>query len=173
VTRRKGEPAAESAKSEPMANRSVTELASPSRGSGVSATPPGLRISTQSPEDVRSSPVDGLTYPVTPPLPAAEAAVEASMGCPAVCPRADSGHPVSVQACSCTTVNHVTPVVAVHPDLSRVPQVAIGQTQGKERSCGEECPRPESLCIQINADIYPDSAETPSRRKVTRGMFRC
>jgi hypothetical protein len=37
----------------------------------------------------------------------------------------------------------VTSVVAAHPDLSRVPLNAFGQPVGKERRCGEECPRIE------------------------------
>jgi hypothetical protein len=37
-----------------------------------------------------------------------------------------------------------TPVVAVRPDLTRVPLTAVGHPDRKERRRDEECPRPES-----------------------------
>jgi hypothetical protein len=141
-----------------MAVRSLTELASPLSGSTEARLlRPVPALQTQSREDVRSIPVVPTSVG---PLPAAEVAGKASMGCPSLCPRADSGQFTSVQACSCTPEDHdahmnhgfeqseihaeVTTVVSALPDLSRVPRPAIGQTDGKGRRSCEECPSHES-----------------------------
>jgi hypothetical protein len=62
---------------------------------------------------------------------------------PASCWKTGDGHSLSERF---NPENHVTPVAAVCPDLSRVPPTVLGPPEGKERSHDEECPRPESLC---------------------------
>jgi hypothetical protein len=110
VTRVEAEPAAESAKSTPM-------------------------------DDTRSHPVESA-YPAALPMPVRKAQAESIADGPAESRKTDIGNSLpktedhetseATAESECVPYVGVTTVVAVHPDLSRVPLTAEGHPVGKE-----------------------------------------